>query len=87
MTQTTIEVNLVDVLNKIDNKIDRIDQKLDKVQINLEKLKSQNEQIVKRIDNVETGINTMTLGFVELLGVLITGLLTIVGKITFFPNP
>ncbi len=97
MTQT-IEVNLVDVLNRLERKIDHIQDDLTEVKIDVEKLKTQNEQIVKRIDTIETNLskrldnvenrlNTMNLGFLGLVGVLVTGLLTVIGKITFFPNP
>lgn len=54
MTQT-IEVDLVDVLNRLDSKIDKLDSKIDHIQndltdfkIDVEKLKTQNEQLVKR---------------------------------------
>lgn len=86
MTQT-IEVNLVDILNRLESKIDNINEKLTKVEIDVEKLKTQNEQIVKRLDNVENRLNTMTIGFLSIVGILVTGLLGIIGKLTFFPNP
>jgi predicted nuclease with TOPRIM domain len=86
MTQT-VEVNLIDVLNRLESKIDNINEKLTKVEIDVEKLKSQNEQIVKRLDNVENRLNTMTIGFLSIVGILVTGLLGIIGKLTFFPNP
>jgi archaellum component FlaC len=86
MTQT-IEVNLIDVLNRLESKIDNISEKLTKVEIDVEKLKTQNEQIVKRLDNVENRLNTMTIGFLSIVGILVTGLLGIIGKLTFFPNP
>lgn len=86
MTQI-IEVNLIDVLNRLESKIDNISEKLTKVEIDVEKLKTQNEQIVKRLDNVENRLNTMTIGFLSIVGILVTGLLGIIGKLTFFPNP
>lgn len=86
MTQI-IEVNLIDVLNRLESKIDNISEKLTKVEIDVEKLKTQNEQIVKRLDNVENRLNTMTIGFLNIVGILVTGLLGIIGKLTFFPNP
>jgi archaellum component FlaC len=85
MTQT-IEVNLIDVLNRLESKIDNISEKLTKVEIDVEKLKTQNEQIVKRLDNVENRLNTMTIGFLSIVGILVTGLLGIIGKLTFFPQ-
>lgn len=93
MTQT-IEVSLIDILNKLDAKIDRLDQKIDHIQkdltdikIDVQRLKTENEQIVKRLDSVDNRLNTVTLGVFGLVGVLVTGLLTFVGKFVFFPNP
>jgi hypothetical protein len=85
MTQT-IEVSLVDVLTRIETKVDDIQKHLTIVKIDVEKLKTQNEQIVKRLDNVENRLNTMTLGFLSIVGVLVARLLTIIGKLVFFPN-
>lgn len=82
----TIEVNLVDVLARLENKIDHIQNDLTTVKIDVEKLKTQNEQIVKRLDNVENRLNSMTIGFLSIVGVLVAGLLGIISKLVFFPN-
>jgi hypothetical protein len=42
---------------------------------------------VKGIDNVENRLNIITIGFLSIVGILVTGLLGIIGKLTFFPNP
>jgi hypothetical protein len=81
-----IEVNIVDVLFRLESKIDKLTETTNEIKIDIEKLKTQNEQINKRLDNIETRLNTMTLGFLGIVGVLVTGLLAIIGKITFFPN-
>ncbi|HIK36572.1 MAG TPA: DUF4164 domain-containing protein, partial [Geminocystis sp. M7585_C2015_104] len=66
----------------------------------LEKLKAQNEQIVKRLDSHDkrfdevnkrfdegnSRLNTLTIGFLSIVGVLVTGLLGIIVKIALFPN-
>lgn len=91
MTQI-IEVNLVDVLNRLESKIDNLDQKIDakftildqKIDTKIEKLEA---DIDKRFGEVNTRLNTLTLGFLGIIGVLTGGLLTIVAKFTFFPNP
>lgn len=92
MTQT-IEVNLVDVLNRLDNNIDKISDELketrkeiNQIHVDVEKIKGQNEQITKRLDNVENRLNSMTIGFLSIVGVLVAGLLGIIGKLSFFPN-
>ncbi|MCS6942849.1 MAG: hypothetical protein NZ901_10620 [Geminocystis sp.] len=60
----------------------------------MEKLKAQNEQIVKRLDShdkrfdeINSRLNTLTIGFLSIVGVLVTGLLGIIVKIALFPNP
>lgn len=57
--------------------------------IDVEKLKTQNEQIVKRLYTVNIKLNPITLGVFGLVGVLVTALRGIIGKIVFFPisNP
>lgn len=81
-----IEVNIVDVLFRLESKIDKLTETTNEIKIDIEKLKTQNKQINKRLDNIETRLNTMTLGFLGIVEVLVTGLLAIIGKITFFPN-
>ncbi|MBL1210998.1 MAG: hypothetical protein FWJ34_15380 [Geminocystis sp. GBBB08] len=71
----------------LDKKIDSLQSDLNTVTIDVEKLKTQNEQIVKRLDTVDARLNTITLGVFGLVGVLVTGLLTIISKIVFFSNP
>ncbi|HIK37104.1 MAG TPA: hypothetical protein IGQ44_03835 [Geminocystis sp. M7585_C2015_104] len=60
----------------------------------MEKLKAQNEQIVKRLDShdkrfdeINSRLNTLTIGFLSIVGVLVTGLLGIIVKIALFRNP
>ncbi|MBF2055835.1 MAG: DUF4164 domain-containing protein [Cyanobacterium sp. T60_A2020_053] len=93
-----IEIGLIDVLNKLDSKIDKLDSKIDaledKLDSKIDKLDSKidglEEKLDSKIEKLETSINnrfnTLTLGFLGLVGVLVTGLLGIVTKIVFFPN-
>lgn len=75
----TIEVNLVDILNRIENKVDKLTE-------DVAQLKAESSQSNKRLDEVNTRLNTVTLGFFGIIGVLVTGLLTFIGKLVFFPN-
>ena len=98
MTQT-IEVNLVDVLNRLESKIDKLDEKIDRVENRIEskidkldekidaKIEKLEADMDKRFGEVNTRLNTLTLGFLGIIGVLTGGLLTILAKFTFFPNP
>ena len=92
MTQT-VEINLGDLLNKIDSKIDNLEQKINNVQIDVEKIKIQNQQIDKKFDDIDkkfdevnSRLNTMTVGFLGIVGVLVADLLGIITKIALFPN-
>jgi hypothetical protein len=42
-----------------------------------------------RVDGINARLNVMTIGFLSIVGVLVTGILAIVGKLAFFPagNP
>ncbi len=98
MTQT-IEVNLVDVLNRLESKIDKLDEKIDtkfaildqKIDTKIERLEANIDkrfaEVDKKFAEVNTRFNTLTLGFLGIIGVLTGGLLTILAKFTFFPNP
>ena len=101
----TIETNLVDILNRLDQRMDRFEQKLDDIKQDFEQklndikqdvatLKGQNEQINKRleemnnrINDTNNRINILTIGFLSIVGIFVTALLTIIGKLVFFPNP
>jgi hypothetical protein len=56
------------------------------VKIDIATLKEGQKNLDKRLDSVETRLNTVTLGVFGIIGVLVTGLLTFVGKFVFFPN-
>ena len=56
-------------------------------------LKGQNEQINKRLDEMNNRINdtnnrlnTLTIGFLSIVGIFVIALLTIIGKLVFFPT-
>jgi CHASE3 domain sensor protein len=88
--------------SELDRKIDGIDKKLDIHIVRTdEQLKAINNTLAqmdkrtdqrfddtnRRIDGINTRLNTITLGFFSIIGILVTGLLGIVGKVVFFPNP
>ena len=50
------------------------------------RLNETKEAINKRLDSVDNRLNTVTLGVFGLIGVLVTALLTFLGKLIFFPN-
>jgi len=43
-------------------------------------------EIEKRIDDLNARVNITTNGFLGIVGILVTGILGILGKVVFFPN-
>lgn len=81
----TKEVNELKVsIGKLDEKVIAIDKRLDDTNNNLNKrLDDTNSQIRE----IQTKFNGQTNWFVGIFSILVTGLLGILGKIAFFPNP
>lgn len=82
---------LKDLLVGLDKKIDAMDKKLDiyiaKTDERLKGIDSKLTQLDKRIDSVDTRLNTFMIGFLSIIGIMVTGILAIIGKVVFFPNP
>lgn len=87
-----------DFLVSLDKKIDAIDKKLDiyiartderlkGIDGKLSQLDQRIDDTNKRIDSVDARLNTFMLGFLSIIGIMVTGILGIVGKVVFFPNP
>ena len=81
---------LKDLINskfdQVDRKLERVFENLTDIKIDIATLKEGQKNLDKRLDSVETRLNTVTLGVFGIIGVLVTGLLTFVGKFVFFPN-
>lgn len=86
---------LEDLINnrfsELDRKIDSIDKKLDvyiaKTDEQLRGIEKRLDDTNKRIDDTNTRLNTITFGIFSVVGVFATGILGIMAKIVFFPNP
>ncbi len=76
---TTIKIDMATLKesqNSLNTRIDETNKRIDEVK----------EATNKRLDSIDTRLNTVTLGVFGIIGVLVTGLLTFVGKFVFFPN-
>ena len=79
----------------LSNKVFRfIQQTLTKLEIGQSEIKgdikaldSKVMEIEKRIDDLNVRVNISNNGFLGIVEILVTGILGILGKIVFFPNP
>jgi predicted nuclease with TOPRIM domain len=63
-----------------------LNEKINDMRVNIATLTEGQNNLYKRIDSVDNRLNTVTLGVFGLIGVLVTALITFVGKFVFFPN-
>ncbi len=77
-------------LNDLEKNQIRIETELKGLSNQLTDYKDQTSQrfddVINRINDTNGRLNTMTLGFFGIVGVLVTGLLAIIGKVLFFPQ-
>jgi SMC interacting uncharacterized protein involved in chromosome segregation len=74
MTQT-IEVNLADILNKIDQRLDRIEQSVDDLKVNSVRLEGKVEAIDAKIDGLDKRIGNQEFINRSVLAALIVGII------------
>ncbi|WP_017294760.1 hypothetical protein [Geminocystis herdmanii] len=82
---TVTDNELRELKDLINSKFERVFEELTTIKVDIATLKSDVNGINKRLDSVETRLNTVTLGVFGIIGVLVTGLLTFVGKFVFYP--
>jgi hypothetical protein len=58
-----------------------------RLEIGQAEIKTKVEGLEKRVDDINSRLNIMTIGFLSIVGVTMTGILGIIGKIVFFSNP
>ena len=58
-----------------------------RIEIGQAEIKAKVEGMDKRVDDINSSLNIMTVGFLSIVGVMTTGILEIIGKVVFFPNP
>ena len=78
--------DLKELRDVINSKFERVFDELITIKVDIATLKEGQNGLNKRLDSMETRLNTVTLGVFGIMGVLVTGLLTFVGKVVFFPN-
>jgi predicted PurR-regulated permease PerM len=92
MDNPTIQTDLIQILNKLDSKIDRlsenIDKKIDKIDDRLNKLEIGQAEIKAKVENVEKEISNIkgsqSKQVWALIGIVFSAV-GILGKLVFFP--
>ena len=67
-----------------------LEKKIDDTRFSLEKRIDDTNQRIddtnQRIDDTNARLNSVTIGFFGIVGILVTGMLTVLGKLVFFSN-
>jgi hypothetical protein len=86
MTAVT-ESDFKELKDLINNRFDKLSENITDIKVGLGKLESKAEGLEKRVDDINGRLNIMTIGFLSIVGVLVTAILGMFGKLVFFPNP
>jgi predicted nucleic acid-binding Zn-ribbon protein len=91
---TRIEGKIDSYQKDVSQKFDKIEERLTRLEIGQSELKgdikaldSKVIETEKRINDLNGRLNITSNAFLGIVGILVTGILTILGKIVFFPNP
>jgi tetrahydromethanopterin S-methyltransferase subunit F len=64
-----------------------IQRDIKRIEIGQAEIKAKVEGLDKRVDDINSRLNIMTVGFLSIVGVMTTGISGIIDKVVFFPNP
>ncbi|WP_348539799.1 MULTISPECIES: hypothetical protein [Spirulina sp. CCY15215] len=95
---TKVEVGFTEVkgeIKRLDERVGHVEKRIDDTKSSLEKrIDNTNQRIddtksslEKQIESTNSRLNSITIGFFGIVGILVTGILTVLGKLVFFPNP
>jgi predicted nucleic acid-binding Zn-ribbon protein len=91
---TRIEGKIDSYQKDVSQKFDKIEERLTKLEIGQSELrgdiKALDSKVIeteKRINDLNGRLNVTSNAFLGIVGILVTGILGILGKIVFFPNP
>jgi hypothetical protein len=84
---TVTESDIKELKDLINQRFDKLSEDITDIKVNLAKIETKTDGLEKRVDDINGRLNIMTIGFLSIVGVLVTGILGVVGKFAFFPNP
>ena len=89
-----VKQEIAEFRQEVNEKFAKQDESLRKIEIDIATVKGEMTGLGKRVDDLNdratdlnNRFNIMTVGFLSIVGVLVTGILGMLGKVTFFPNP
>jgi hypothetical protein len=83
---TVTESDITELKDLINLRFDKLSEDITDIKVNLAKIESKTDGLEKRVDDINGRLNIMTIGFLSIVGVLVTGILGVVGKFVFFPT-
>jgi predicted nuclease with TOPRIM domain len=90
------DTDLKELKELVNSGFDRLEKRMQTLEMSQARLEEQVKAVgqrfgglEKRVDDINAQLNIITIGFLSILGVLVTEILAIVGKLDFFPasNP
>ncbi|TRV42844.1 MAG: DUF4164 domain-containing protein [Microcystis panniformis Mp_MB_F_20051200_S9] len=72
-------------LTNLENGQKAIENSLGEIKGDIKALDAKVTGLEKRVDDLNAQVNIITIGFLSIVGILVTGMLTIAGKTVFFP--
>lgn len=86
---TSIETRLTSIetdVGELKANVKSLDEKVRGIEIQVATSIGKIDGLRERMDDLNSRLNGMTVGFLSIVGVLVTGILGIIGKVVFFPN-
>jgi hypothetical protein len=84
---TVTESDIKELKDLINSRFDKLSENITDIKVKLAQIESKTDGLEKRVDDINGRLNIMTIGFLGIVCVLVKGILGIVGKLAFFPNP
>lgn len=86
---TSIETRLTSIetdVGELKANVKSLDEKVRGIEIQVATSIGKIDGLRERMDDLNSRLNGMTVGFLSIVGILVTGILGIIGKVVFFPN-
>ncbi|WP_204105374.1 MULTISPECIES: hypothetical protein, partial [Spirulina sp. CCY15215] len=83
-----VEKRIEDTRFSLEKRLDDTNKRIDDTRSSLGKqIDGTKSSLEKQIEATNARLNSITIGFFGIVGILVTGILTVLGKLVFFSNP